>query len=54
MGTLIGVDKSEGGGVKKLIIKFVNPKAGRERRKSHPKYANKYPQGTVITEGLAM
>ena len=36
MGTLIGIEESEGGRVEKLIIKFVNPKAGSESRKRHP------------------
>ena len=50
MGTLIGVEESEGGSVDKLIIKFANQKAGKERRKNHPNYAKRYPEGTVITK----
>ena len=50
MGTLIGVEESEERRVDKLIIKFANPKAGRESRKRNPKYATKYPEGTIITK----
>ena len=49
MGSLIGVEESKGGSVEKLIVKFNNPKAGHERKTHHPKYAKKYPIGSVIT-----
>ena len=41
---------SRNGNVEKLIVEFDNPKAGKESRKSHPAYAEKYPGGTVITK----
>ena len=47
---LKGVEESEEGNVEKLIIKFVNTKAGRERREKNTHYAKKYPGGTVITK----
>ena len=50
MGTLIGIEFTNNGKVDKLIVKFVNPKAGKESRKKHPNYAQKYPEGTVITK----
>jgi ATP-dependent DNA helicase PIF1 len=50
MGTLIGVEVSSDGRVDKLIVKFANPKAGKESRKKHPNYSQKYPEGTVITK----
>ena len=50
LGTVIGVELSKDGSVDKLIVKFANAKAGRESRKSHPNYAKKYPEGTVITK----
>jgi hypothetical protein len=46
---MIGVELSSNGRVDKLIVKFANPKAGKESRKKHPTYARKYPEGTVIT-----
>jgi hypothetical protein len=50
MGTLIGVELSKDGSVDKLIVRFSNPKAGKESRKKHPNYSKKYPNGTVITK----
>jgi hypothetical protein len=50
MGTLIGVELSTDERVDKLIVKFANPKAGKESRKKHPSYSQKYPEGTVITK----
>ena len=49
MGTLIAVELSKDEKVDKLIVKFDMPKAGEKRRQDHPKYAKKYPGGTVIT-----
>ena len=48
MGTLVGVEPFKDGSVDKLVVKFDNSKAGRESRKSHPNYAKKFPEGTVI------
>ena len=50
MGTLVGVELSKDGNADKLIIRFDNPKAGTISRKKHPNYAQKYPEGTVITK----
>ena len=50
MGTVIGVEESTDGRIEKVIVKFDNPKAGKESRKNHPAYAKKYPGGTVITK----
>ena len=50
MGTLIGIELAKDGSVEKLIVKFANPKAGRESRRKHPNYSKKYPEGTVITK----
>ena len=50
MGTLIGIEFTSNGSVDKLIVKFLNPKVGKESRKKHPNYAKKYPEGTVITK----
>ena len=50
MGTLIGVELTPDERVDKLIVKFANPKAGKESRKKHPNYSQKYPEGTVITK----
>ena len=50
MGTLIGVEMSKDGSIDKLIVKFANPKAGKESRRKHPNYSKKYPDGTVITK----
>ena len=50
MGTLIGIELTQDGNVDKLIVKFANPKAGKESRRKHPNYSKKYPEGTVITK----
>ena len=48
METLVGVENFKDGSLDKVIVKFDNPKAGRESRKNHPNYEKKYPEGTVI------
>ena len=48
LGILIGIEESKNGNVDKVIVKFDNPKAGKERRKNYPIFAKKYPGGTVI------
>ena len=48
LGTLIGVETSKDGRIEMLIVKFDNPKAGKESRRSHPNYTKKYSEGTVI------
>ena len=50
LGTVIGVEESKNGKVEKVIVKFDNPKAGRNSRRKHPTYAKKYPDGTVVTK----
>ena len=47
---MIGVEESKSGKVEKVIVKFDNPKAGKNSRRNHPTYARKYPDGTVITK----
>ena len=47
LGTVIGVEESRNGKVEKVIVKFDNPKAGKNSRNKHPTYAKKYPDGTV-------
>ena len=50
LGVLLGIEESKNGNVDKIIVKFDNPKAGKENRKNHPIYAKKYPGGTVIVK----
>ena len=50
MGTLIGVETHQDGTMDKLIVKFDNPKAGRESRRKHPNFSKKYPEGTVVVK----
>ena len=47
-GTVIGVEENQNGKITSVIVRFDNPKTGRESRKANPMLAKKYPDGTVI------
>ena len=47
-GSVIGVEENQNGKITSVIVRFDNPKAGSESRKTYPMLAKKYPDGTVI------
>ena len=47
-GAVLGVEQSEKGSIKAVIVKFDNPPAGQEARRRNPMMTLKYPGGTVI------
>ena len=47
-GAVLGVEQSEKGSIKAVIVKFDNPAAGEEARRRNPMMTLKYPGGTVI------
>ena len=50
MGTVLGIEEDTGKYVRKVIVQFDNKETGKEMRKKFPVYAEKYPNGTVITK----
>ena len=48
LGELIDVIRAENGTINKCIVRFKIEKVGKENRTRNPKYAAKYPNGTVI------
>ena len=47
-GRVIGIEENQKGIVIAVVVKFDNPKAGKESRNQNPAMALKYPDGTVI------
>ena len=48
LGKLIDVIVTEDGNISKLIIEFQKDNVGKQSRMKHPKFAEKYPRGTLI------
>ena len=48
VGTVLGIEEGQNGGISAVVVKFDNVAAGKHARDRNPMMSKKYPNGTVI------